>query len=221
MFFIFCGLDGTLADNRPRSHLLPMIGSESAQEWKPFHEACRTDLPVPFIMDIALALSCIPAVRFAYLTARPESVRAMTTHWLNQSGAPLLNVPLLMRDDLDTRPAHLFKAEMISRQLSTISDDPLNVEFALIEDSPEICSYIKGVFPRARIIKPQSFCAIVLRKSDVAGDLAAFLPSVSEAEQEVSLPGDADLTALAGELSPSSESTPEPTTSPGLDEFAA
>lgn len=215
MFFVFCGLDGTMADNRARSHLLPSIGSESAQEWKPFHEACRTDLPVPFIMDIVQAFSRIPAVRFVYLTSRPESVRSMTTNWLHHSGAPTLNIPLLMRDDLDTRPSHLYKADMITRQLSTISDDPLNVEFTLIEDNPEICAYIQGVFPRVRIIKPQTFCAIVLRKSDVAGDLEAFRPPVELAEPAAQLPGESDLDDLASELSSSSTGSPEP------DEFAA
>ncbi|MDX7711770.1 HAD family hydrolase [Aeromonas caviae] len=223
MFFVFCGLDGTMADNRARSHLLPPIGSESAQEWKPFHDACRTDLPVPFIMDIAQAFSRIPAVRFVYLTSRPESVRSMTTNWLHHNGAPMLNVPLLMRDDLDTRPGHLYKADMITRQLNTISDDPLNVEFTLIEDNPEICAYIQGVFPRVRIIKPQTFCAIVLRKADVAGDLEAFHPPVETVEPAAQLPGESDLDDLASELSPSSAGSPasQDSASPGLDEFAA
>lgn len=218
MFFVFCGLDGTMADNRPRSYLLPSIGSVSAQEWKPFHEACRTDLPVPFITDIAQAFSVIPAVRFVYLTYRPESIRSLTTNWLHHNGAPMLNVPLLMRDDMDTRPGHLYKADMITRQLSTISDDPLNVEFVLIEDNPEICSYIQGVFPRVRIIKPQTFCAIVLRKSDVAGDLSAFLPPTEIVEPDPQMPGDSDLDNLAGELSaqPASSSTPSE-----IGEFAA
>lgn len=215
MFFVFCGLDGTMADNRARSYLLPPIGSESVQEWKPFHEACRVDLPVPFIMDIAQAFSRIPAVRFVYLTHRPESVRSMTTNWLYHNGAPTLNIPLLMRDDMDARPGHLYKADMITRQLSTISDDPLNVEFTLIEDNPEICAYIQGVFPRVRIIKPQTFCAIVLRKADVAGDLEAFRPPVEVEEPVVQTPGDSDLDELASELSSS------PTDSPGLGEFAA
>lgn len=221
MFFVFCGLDGTMADNRARSYLLPPIGSESAQEWKPFHDACRTDLPVPLIVEIAQAFSSIPAVRFVYLTHRPESVRSMTTNWLYHNGAPTLNVPLMMRDDLDSRPSHLYKAEMITRQLSTVSDDPLNVEFVLIEDNPEICSYIQGVFPRVRIIKPQTFCAIVLRKADVAGDLEAFLPPVELVEpvvQPVVQPtGESDLDALASELSPAAQDP----VSPDLGEVAA
>ncbi|MEE1913628.1 hypothetical protein ACK36G_18535 [Aeromonas veronii] len=188
MFFVFCGLDGTMADNRSRSYLLPPIGSESAQEWKPFHEACRTDLPVPFITEIAKAFNCIPAVRFVYLTHRPESVRSMTTNWLHHNGAPIINVPLLMRDETDDRPSHLYKAEMIARQLSTVGDDPLNVEFVLIEDNPDICSYIQGVFPRVRIIKPQTFCAVVLRKADVAGELASFLPLAEPPAQEPAAP---------------------------------
>lgn len=208
MFFVFCGLDGTMADNRPRSYLLPPIGSKSVQEWKPFHEACRTDLPVPFIVDIAQAFSRIPAVRFVYLTYRPESVRSMTTNWLHHNGAPLIDVPLLMRDDLDPRPSHLYKADMITRQLYTVSDDPFSVEFALIEDNPEICAYIQGVFPRVRIIKPQTFCAIVLRKADVAGDLEVFLPPVEAPEPAVQLPGESDLDDLASELSSPSTGSP-------------
>ncbi len=205
MFFVFCGLDGTMADNRSRSHLLPPIGSESAQEWRPFHDACRTDLPVPFIVDIAQAFNSIPAVRFVYLTHRPESVRSTTTNWLYQNGAPTLNVPLMMCDDQDQRPSHLYKAEMITRQLSTVSDDPLNVEFILIEDNPEICSYIQGVFPRVRIIKPQTFCAVVLRKADVAGDLELFLPPVEPSEPVVQQTGESDLNDMASELSPATQ----------------
>jgi len=170
MYFVFCDLDGCITDNRARADKLPPLGSETVEDWEPFNQACGQDLPVPFMIDLINMLSSIPAVRMFYLTARPETVRAQTVNWLNRHDAPLL-VPLLMRDVSDLRQNHLYKAEAIMRQLSVAHDNPLEAEFTMIDDDPAICVYIKGVFRNARILKPQTFCAAVLRRADVTGEI--------------------------------------------------
>lgn len=109
MILVF-DLDGTLADNRHREHLL---AGESPQ-WDAFFEACDQDKLVVPIANIAQCM-WVHGHRIVVLTGRPESVRNKTSMWLTDNGVPYHK--LLMRPDGDYRPSTDLKRALLQENV--------------------------------------------------------------------------------------------------------
>jgi FMN phosphatase YigB (HAD superfamily) len=83
-------IDGVLADNRPRQHLV----TRRRKDWDAFFAA--------------LAFGWVPI----YASGRPERCRSDTSQWLERWGFPAAE--LLLRADDDRRPALQVKREFLT-----------------------------------------------------------------------------------------------------------
>ena len=71
-------IDGVLADVSHRLHHI----AARPKNWPAFFAAAAGDPPLPEGVDLARRLSADHEV--LYLTGRPESLRSVTQHWLEQ-----------------------------------------------------------------------------------------------------------------------------------------
>ncbi len=123
MALVVFDIDGVLADVRHRVHHV----TGSRRDWDAFFAGAPLD---PVLEDgrRMLAAEVAAGRRAAYLTGRPERCRADTVAWLAEHGLP--SGELIMRPDVDRRPARLFKAEALGVLARTcdihlvVDDDP-------------------------------------------------------------------------------------------------
>ena len=121
-------VDGVLADVR---HRLEYVSSRP-KDWDAFFAAAPRDAVLPQGLQRCLELSADNTV--IYLTGRPERCRADTLEWLSQHGFP--DGDVVMRPDVDRRPARLFKLNQARRlarrdEVAVIVDDDKSVVEAL------------------------------------------------------------------------------------------
>jgi hypothetical protein len=101
-------IDGVLADVRHRLHYV----ERSPKNWDGFFAEMVDDAPLE--MGIAMVHDQVAAgCDIAYLTGRNESYRDVTAAWLTKQGLPTGR--LVMRRDMDRRPAKLYKPEALTR----------------------------------------------------------------------------------------------------------
>jgi len=104
MKVFICDIDGTIADNKHREHLIKEAG------WDAFFDACDKDKPIEH-MRILLAALC-EYEEIVYVTGRPERVREKTILWLNRHGFTE-GYAMYMRPNGDHRPDHVLKKELL------------------------------------------------------------------------------------------------------------
>jgi len=101
-------IDGTVADTRHRGHHLEC----TPKNWDAFFDACGDDTPLAEGLALA-AHHAYAGDDIVYLTGRPERIRGLTQAWLSGCGFP--DGQLLMRRDLDRRPATTYKVQAVSK----------------------------------------------------------------------------------------------------------
>ncbi|MCX6466621.1 MAG: hypothetical protein NTW05_23990 [Pseudonocardiales bacterium] len=117
-------VDGVLADVTHRLHHL----RARPQRWERFFTEADRD---PLLDEGAARLRAALADHdVVYLTGRPERTRRLTERWLAHHGLP--TGPLIMRDDLDHRPARYMKREVLrglaaTREIASVLDDDPSV----------------------------------------------------------------------------------------------
>jgi phosphoglycolate phosphatase-like HAD superfamily hydrolase len=117
-------IDGVLADVRHRVHHL----EGRRKDWGAFFQAAPRDGVHP--EGLALALEAARECDIAYVTGRPEWIRAETSAWLAAHGLPAGD--LAMRRRGDHRPAAQAKLRLLEqvaagRTVAVIVDDDLDV----------------------------------------------------------------------------------------------
>jgi phosphoglycolate phosphatase-like HAD superfamily hydrolase len=117
-------IDGVLADVRHRVHHL----EGRRKDWGAFFQAAPRDGVHP--EGLALALEAAQECDIAYVTGRPEWIRAETSAWLDTHGLPAGD--LAMRRRGDHRPAAQAKLRLLEqvaagRTVAVIVDDDLDV----------------------------------------------------------------------------------------------
>lgn len=117
-------IDGVLADVRHRVHHL----EGRRKDWGAFFQAAPQDGVHP--EGLALALEAARECDIAYVTGRPEWIRAETSAWLEAHGLPAGD--LAMRRPGDHRPAARAKLRLLEqvaagRTVAVIVDDDLDV----------------------------------------------------------------------------------------------
>jgi len=100
-------IDGVLADVR---HRLEHV-STRPKDWDAFFAAAPRDAVLPQGLQRCLDLAADNTV--IYLTGRPERCRTDTIEWLRGNGFP--DGDVVMRPDVDRRPARLFKLNQARR----------------------------------------------------------------------------------------------------------
>jgi hypothetical protein len=121
-------IDGVVADVRHRLHFL----DSRPKDWSGFFAAAGDDPPLA--EGVALAREALETCDLAWLTGRPERLRAVTERWLAALDLP--STPLVMRRNRDFRPARVAKHEELARladgrRIAMVVDDDPDVIDAL------------------------------------------------------------------------------------------
>jgi hypothetical protein len=116
-------IDGVVADVRHRVHYL----ETGWKDWDGFFLAADEDTLLPEGQELVTKLALEHDI--IWLTGRPEWIRRITSRWLNDQGLP--EGELFMRDDMDFRPAPLYKLSVLrrlrSRSIAAFIDDDEHV----------------------------------------------------------------------------------------------
>lgn len=116
-------IDGVVADVSHRLHHL----QRRPKDWGGFFAAAADDTPLD--EGVTLATDLARRHDVAWLTGRPEWLRAITLRWLDEHGLPAGE--LFLRGNDDRRPARLYKLGMLcrlaTRQIAAFVDDDEDV----------------------------------------------------------------------------------------------
>jgi len=140
-------IDGVVADVRHRLHHL----ERRPKDWGGFFAAARDDTPLD--EGVALATDLAQRHDVAWLTGRPEWLRATTARWLERYALPAGE--LFLRGNGDRRPARLYKLGVL-RRLATqeiaafVDDDAEVVEAAQLAGYPAV---LADWAPRAPVLR--------------------------------------------------------------------
>lgn len=110
-FYIIVDIDGTIADNTDRLHL---IKENNPPKWDEFFKACGSDKPIQNVIDIINTLD--EYYEIIYCTGRSEICRNETEEWLLDK-TPYCHDVLLMRKQGDYRGDHIVKPELLNEYL--------------------------------------------------------------------------------------------------------
>jgi len=102
---VLCDIDGTVANNDHRQHLL-----KNYKDWDKFFSKLSSDAPIfPIIKMINKRSN--DGMEIYFITGRPERYRAETVSWLKKYFK--YNFSLIMRKDDDVRNKLIIKMEML------------------------------------------------------------------------------------------------------------
>ena len=124
-------VDGVLADVAHRLHHL----EARHKDWDGFFAAAGDDPPLATGVDLAITLAADHEL--GYLTGRPESLRRVTTDWLQRHGLPA--GPLWMRPRGDYRPARVMKLDALRR----LRPGPEAVE-VVVDDDEQVVAALRS-----------------------------------------------------------------------------
>lgn len=122
-------IDGVLADVSHRLHHV----ARRPKDWDAFFAAADADPPLADGVELARQAATESAV--AYLTGRPEWLRAVTADWLARHGLP--DGELHMRPRGDLRPARVAKLDLLR---AVHRRQPVR---ALIDDDPDVVAAVR------------------------------------------------------------------------------
>lgn len=127
---IIVDIDGTLADNTHRQHLI--LGTQ--KDWDAFFDACPDDAPIFPVVSLVKSLLRDKSHVVIFVTGRPERIREETLAWLREN-VGVDDPILMMRPDGDRRPDYEIKADLLS-ELRSCGVEP---ELA-IDDRPAVAA---------------------------------------------------------------------------------
>ena len=128
--YVICDLDGCLADDRARTHLLPLSGAHP-DAYLPYHAAASFD---PVVVTVAADLlfyafdaNSRQRALVLFVTARPAQFRGATLDWLYNSAMPALGCALqfelLMRPDGDQSSSPVLKMNLLNAYFEGVHID--------------------------------------------------------------------------------------------------
>ena len=132
-------LDGTIADNKHRMHLLPKQNEDgtwtsTTKDWDRFHSELHNDGFDQHVYNMYCYLcGKYPTVRRIVLSGRNENNRFAIIKWLSKYNVDIDE--LYLRGNNDYRPAPEFKMEVINK----LKQEGLKIAFAF-EDEIKNCN---------------------------------------------------------------------------------
>lgn len=155
ILYIFCDLDGVIADNSHRMHYIDKL----PKNYDKFYSDDEISQDNPIKLGIMLLYSLIDSEEYdikslTFLTGRRESCRESTMNWIDRHLSLTCtpnDLKLIMRDDNDFRSAAQIKAEYIKNQYEKGTLDE-NDDVILIDDDPFNCLEVKRVNPSLEVI---------------------------------------------------------------------
>ena len=154
---VFCDIDGTLSDDRPRAKLL-MEAHEAydasdiklTAHYDQYHLFMSSD--ELFSKVAAHLFKCHP-MRIVFITARTEKWRKETADWLADRCRYLWGRSscLYMRANKDIRSNEMVKADHIAMYLGESSLKSADVK-VIIDDSSLVLNYLGATYPMASLL---------------------------------------------------------------------
>lgn len=134
MIYVF-DIDGTIANNEHRSHLLPFSDLHLTSSWKDYNKACSGDSPIIPMINMMNALA--ESSQVYIMTSRSDEVEWRTLEWLQDNEVEYDSI--YMRSRHDNRKDYKIKEEW----LNEISDgDKSNV--VIFEDNPQVIKHLRS-----------------------------------------------------------------------------
>lgn len=121
---VICDIDGTIANNDHRQHLLKKF-----KDWDNFFKKMYLDKPINLVIDL-IKKERLDKKEIIFLTGRPEKYRKLTDAWLEKYFDP--NYKLIMRKDGDVRNKSITKEEMLKSNID------LKDIYKVYENDPEL-----------------------------------------------------------------------------------
>jgi hypothetical protein len=171
--FIFCDMDGTLADNSHRAHLLPAKDDcQTVDKWEAFNQACDQD---PYIQEGFVLLESLiwdkhTAIVPVLWSGRSQSVAEKSLAWFKQMCYPAIKICFVhrlllgetqtcFRANDDHRPARISKAAALTDFLVAHNFDATVDKLICIDDDWSVLEAVHDIYPAAMLIKVPSKCA--------------------------------------------------------------
>ena len=110
--YVICDIDGTVADNNHRQHLLG-----KSRNWEAFFNEMENDQPINNVLEM-VKKKYEDGFQIIFLTGRPERYRSITKKWLEKY--IYFEFCLVMRKDNDTRNKVLVKKELFKENFSDL-----------------------------------------------------------------------------------------------------
>ena len=120
---IICDIDGTVADNSHRTHLIEGPGKK---DWEAFYDPNLLAKDPPLLVACGILNKIVhnPKMNLHFLTGRPERTRAATVVWFHKIFQNF-TTPIAMRPDGDHRKAHVYKDDMLQLIWRRYSGEPM------------------------------------------------------------------------------------------------
>lgn len=134
MIYVF-DIDGTIANNEHRSHLLPSSDLNLTSSWKDYNEACSGDSPINPMINMMNTLAELSPVYI--MTSRSDEVEWRTLEWLQDNEVEYDSI--YMRSRHDNRKDYKIKEEWLN-EIS--SGDKSNV--VIFEDNPQVIKHLRS-----------------------------------------------------------------------------
>lgn len=157
---IVLDLDGTIADNAHRQHLLPTGCGSTTEQWDAFNKACEGDAMIEqgreFLRCFQLGVPRL--YKLVVVTGRSEVARKETDNWL-EANAIFYN-EMYMRPADDHRKAVHWKREVFQKIINANAGN----SFVFMEDDPAIVEMINQDLGQPVLFMPSKCSAVVQGK---------------------------------------------------------
>lgn len=134
MIYVF-DIDGTIANNEHRSHLLPFSDLHLTSSWKDYNKACSGDSPIIPMIKMMNALA--ESSQVYIMTSRSDEVEWRTLEWLQDNEVEYDSI--YMRSRHDNRKDYKIKEEWLN-EIS--GGDKGNV--VIFEDNPKVIKHLRS-----------------------------------------------------------------------------
>lgn len=134
MIYVF-DIDGTIANNEHRSHLLPSSDLHLTSSWSDYNRACSGDSPIIPMINMMNALAELSPVYI--MTSRSDEVECMTLEWLQCNDIEYDGI--YMRSRFDNSKDYIIKEKWLN---DLCKGDKKNV--IIFEDNPNVISHLRN-----------------------------------------------------------------------------
>ena len=134
MIYVF-DIDGTIANNEHRSHLLPLSDLHLTSSWKDYNKACSGDSPIIPMIKMMNALA--ESSQVYIMTSRSDEVEWRTLEWLQDNEVEYDSIR--MRSRHDNRKDYLIKKEWLNNLC-----DGKKEEIVIFEDNPQVIKHLRN-----------------------------------------------------------------------------
>lgn len=135
MIYVF-DIDGTIANNEHRSHLLPSIDLHLTSSWRDYNKACSGDSPIIPMINMMNTLAGLSPVYI--MTSRSDEVECMTLDWIQDNDIEYDGI--YMRSRFDNRKDYIIKEEWLNDLCGGYKKNVI-----IFEDNPHVIKHLRSI----------------------------------------------------------------------------